>query len=515
MERADKLLLGIIGSLAVLSLTACSPNREAVESEPRRPHIVVILADDMGYGDVQAYNADSKIPTPNINRLAEQGMRFTDAHTASAVCTPTRYGLLTGRYPWRTRLKEGVLWPPAEPLIQPGRMTVASLLKRQGYYSAGIGKWHLGLDWTLQEGGHIDFGGPVTGGPTDLGFDHSFIIAGSLDMPPYAYVSNGRVVEAPTVEVPDSVFGRAGLAVEGLRPEDVLPRFTREAVNVIESHAAQRGDQPLFLYLPLNAPHRPVAPSARFQGATEMGAYGDFVHEVDWTVGRVVEALKEAGMYDNTLMVFTADNGTSPNAARSAMKKGHDVNGPLRGMKTTVWEGGHRVPYVAVWPGRIPSGTVNRETISLNDLMATAAALTGAELPAAAGVDSYNILPALLGRPHEKPIRDFTVAQSGGGYFAVRYGHWKLNLVAGSGGWAGTPGTERAREMGRPGVQLYDLQKDIAEQNNLQADKAEVVGEIQAMLLRAIERGRSTPGPQQQNWQGKNRWKHVNWLERD
>lgn len=475
-----------------------------------KPNIVVLLADDLGWGDVQVYNPESKIPTPNLNNLAEEGMRFTDAHTASAVCTPTRYGLLTGRYPWRTRLKSGVLFPPANPLISHDRETLASLLKKQGYYTAGVGKWHLGLDWAMKNKNQIDFTQPISDSPVDHGFDESYIIAGSLDMPPYCYIKNNRVEAVPTKKVPKSLFGRPGLAVDGLKPEDVLPHFTDKVISIIRQHAQSRNGNPLFLYFPLNAPHKPVAPSREFQGKTKVGAYGDYVYEVDTMVGRVLDALKENGMYDNTLLIMTSDNGTSPNAAKTALARGHDVNGPFRGMKADIWEGGHRVPFFARWPGHIPAGVVQDETISLNDLMATFSAVTGGKLSPDAGVDSYNILPALLNKDLQKPIRPATVVASIDGYFGMRKGKYKIDWCAGSGGWA-HPRTQEALKQGMPSIQLYNLDQDPGEQNNLYKEHPEMIREMETLMNQYITNGRSNKGPEEENWQGATDWKQINW----
>ncbi len=516
LHRRDFLKNAGLGAAALCSGSVLRAGQG--DGHRSRPNIVYILADDLGYGDVHYQNPDSKIPTPNLDRLAHRGRRFTDAHSSSSVCSPTRYGLLTGRYAWRTRLKSGVLWPPDDPLIDTDRMTVASLLKSQGYHTACVGKWHLGLGWHLKDDGQIDFSKPIDHNPTDLGFDYFFGIPGSLDMDPYCYVRNDHVVEKPTVQVPRGKFGRAGLAVEGLEPEHVLPRFTEEAVSVIESHARKRYNKPLFFYFPLSAPHKPVAPSKEFQGSTEMGAYGDFVHEVDWTVGQVIKTLEKHNMLENTLVIFTADNGASPNAARSAMELGHEPCRPLRGMKSDIWDGGHRVPFIAHWPGHVPAGTQCNDTICLNDLLATAAAMHDVKLPGDAGEDSFNMLPQLLGREPGEDSRDAivqfeeaTVHHSVFGYFAIRRGRWKLCLCAGSGGWASDPRTKKALQMGWPSVQLYDMENDLAEQQNVYKEHPQVVKKLKAELTEYINRGRSTPGKPRQNWKNKKNWDQINW----
>jgi arylsulfatase A-like enzyme len=507
--------LALLGLLLALSLwLAAGPAAQGAE----RPHIVYILADDMGQGDVQAYRPASSIPTPHLNALADAGMRFTDAHSPSAVCTPTRYGVLTGRYPWRTRLKKSVIFPPGEPLIQQSRLTVAELLQQAGYRTACVGKWHLGLGWPMQQRdgqARIDFDRPLQDGPNDHGFDHSFIMAGSADMPPYCYIENGEVVNKPTVQVPKEAFGRAGLAVQGLKAEDLLPRFTRHAVDVIEQHGEKDTDQPLFMYFPLTAPHKPVAPSEPFQDSTDMGPYGDFVHEVDHTVGRIVKALKAQGMYDNTLLIFTSDNGTSPNAARSALKRGHVPSNGFRGMKADIYEGGHRVPFIASWPGQIEAGAVSDALISLNDLMRTAAALTDQTLPQSAAVDSRNIWPVLSGAGSAEPVYSASsplVVASIRGFLGARTPQWKLCLCPGSGGWS-EPRPGPARQQDRPAVQLYELTRDADESNNLQATQRQRVRRLKRQLRAYLDRGRSTPGAKQANWQGQTRWPAVEAVE--
>ncbi len=478
---------------------------------PDRPNIVIILADDLGWGDVRAYNPDSKIPTPHMDSLAGQGMRFTDAHSSASVCSPTRYGLMTGRYSWRTRLKRGVLWPPAKPLIDSSRTTIASLLQQAGYYTSIVGKWHLGLDWVKVNKDSIDYNQPLKDGPNDHGFDESFIFAGSADMKPYTYIENGRVTQKPTGWAPGGRFGQAGPSIPGLRPEDIMPRFTQRAKWSIDQHAKKRSDRPLFLYFPLTAPHKPVAPSEKFQGKTDLGDYGDFVYQVDWTVGQVIDRLKKHDMFKNTLLIVTSDNGTSPNAAEQAIEMGHDANGPWRGLKAQIWEGGHRVPFIATWLGQITPDTVSSERISLVDFMATFAALTDQQLGAADGVDSYNILPVLQGKSYKKPIRNGTVVRSGGGCLGMLQDNWKIANCPGSGsGWSGSPTTGEAKEMGLPPVQLYKLSADTGESENLQAQRPEKVKQLRQTLSRYIDQGRSTPGPKQQNWKGKSTWR---WIE--
>ena len=484
------------------------------------PNIVFILADDMGYGDMACQNPDSKIPTPNLDRLAEEGIRFTDAHSPSAVCTPTRYGLLTGRYCWRTRLKKSVLWCWDRPLIEADRLTAAKLLKGLGYDTACVGKWHLGMDWPTKDGrppvgqgktrvadsgANVDFTKPIANGPTTRGFDYYFGTA-VPNFPPYCFVENERTVGIPTKPKPASMFGCPGPMLEGWKLEGILPGLMHKAVEYIDAKGERgRGDAfrqspgaPFFLYMPLTAPHTPIAPAKQFRGASRAGAYGDFVHQVDHVVGQVLAALKRGGFEDNTLVIFTSDNGSPARdgkdmngATRSVLRFGHNPSGRLRGIKADVWDGGHRVPFVARWPGRIKPGTTSDETTCHTDLIATCAAVVGVELPADAGEDSYNILPALLGEKLAEPIREATVHHSGGGMFAIRQGKWKLVLGLGSGGWTKVS-TAAKKKKGIKG-QLYDLAADPAEKNNLWRERQDVVKRLTALLAGYKQQGRSAP----------------------
>jgi len=481
---------------ATLAISCAKP---AVDEEKKNPNIIFIMADDLGYGDLRCLNAESKIPTPNMDRLAAEGRIFTDAHSGSAVCTPTRYGVLTGRYAWRTRLKEGVLWGYSPSLIDPQRTTVASLLKANGYGTACVGKWHLGLNWRTtgrklsdrmdETGEGIDYGKPYTGGPNELGFDYFYGIPSSLDMVPYVYLENDRVVEAPTETVEASEKGKGGFwrrgpVAPGFRHIDVLPVITEKAVGYIEKHTAGSPEQPFFLYFPLTAPHTPWVPTEDFKGESRAGDYGDFVAQVDGTVGEILKALDRLGNAGNTLVVMTSDNG-SHWPGEMIERFDHHANHLFRGMKSDVWDGGHRIPYIARWPEKIRPGTECDETLCLTDLLATSAAIAGTDLPENAGEDSCNMLPALLDQAYERPIREATVHHSISGMFAIRRGQWKLITGKGSGGWSRAP-----REDDPPG-QLYNLEEDIGETNNLYYDRPELVGELTALLERYKREGRS------------------------
>lgn len=511
----------------VIGLSALT-NPAAEPGSPAHPNIVYILCDDLGYGDVRCLNPQGKIPTPNIDRLAAQGMIFTDAHSSAAVCTPTRYGILTGRYNWRSRLKNGVLGGMSPRLIEPGRLTVPALLKQHGYHTAVIGKWHLGMDWTLkpnakpfgdnvekgEDGWRGDFTQPIRNGPNSVGFDYFFGISASLDMVPYTYIENDRVVKLPTVDKAfPMMLGRTngatrkGPAAADFEASDVQPTLTRKAVEYVEQRAdAAKRRQPFFLYLPLAAPHTPIVPTPEWQGKSGLNPYADFVMQVDADVGRILATLEKQSLAQNTLVIFTSDNGCSPQADfPELLTKGHNPSGPFRGAKADIFEGGHRVPFIARWPGRINAGSTSDQLICLNDLMATCAEIVGVRLPDHAGEDSVSILPALLGKA-SRPLREALVHHSINGSFAIREKNWKLALCADSGGWsAPRPGAAGVREL--PSVQLYDLNKDRAEATNVQAQHPEVVLRLTKLLEKYVADGRSTPGKPQSNTGEVNIWR--------
>ena len=486
------------------------------------PNIVYILADDMGYGDVSGLNPDAKISTPNLDRLAKDGITFTDAHSGSAVCTPTRYGILTGMYCWRSPLKSSVLWPWDGPLIEPDRLTVGGFLKQHGYTTACIGKWHLGWEWSTLDGSgmneeiplgkwdqairgqiadKIDFSAEIKNGPITRGFDYYF---GDdvPNFPPYCFIENNRTIGLPSMEKPDSMYGNPGIMVEGWDLSAVMPALTRKVVEYIKAGAGEglfkrEQDKPFFLYFPLTAPHTPIAPAADFQGKSDAGAYGDFVQEVDWTVGQVMKALEEVGLAENTLLIFTSDNGspgrdgTDMGGPTSSVRAyGHNPSYDFRGIKADIWEGGHHVPFFARWPGKIIPGSESYEIICHTDLLATCAAILNKPLPDNAGEDSYNILPALQGEQYDKPIREATVHHSIDGSFAIRQGKWKLELCGGSGGWS-KPGNSMVKDMGLPEIQLYDLSTDIKEENNLYEKYPELVEDLTSLLQKYMDEGRS------------------------
>ena len=500
----------LVAAAAVACAIIPSPAVAQSAPSPRPPNIVIILADDLGYGDVGAFNPDGRVPTPNLDRLARAGVRFVDAHTNSAVCSPTRYGLLTGRYAWRTRLASGVLWGESAPLIEPGRMTIASMLRSRGYETAAIGKWHLGLEWAARAGvapststenqvEWIDYARPVTRGPLSAGFDRFFGIPASLDMPPYVYLVDDRVEGPPTSRLPgvpsgDPGFYRPGIAAPGFRVESVLRDLTTKAVSYVRGRAKD-GNRPFFLYFALTAPHTPVVPGPAFAGLTGVGRYGDFVAETDAAIGEVLRALEEAGVARETLVLVLSDNGPAPaGGIAEALKHGHDASGGFRGAKADLYEGGHRVPFVARWPGVAPAGQTSRRLIGTTDILATLAEIVGVPLPAGAGEDSLSFAAALRD-PEHAPARDAGfVMHSIQGAFAIRQGRHKLLLTPGSGGWS-DPKPGSPEEQGLPPTQLYDLEADPKETTNLAAAHPETARRLQALLETYRAAGRSAPAP--------------------
>jgi arylsulfatase A-like enzyme len=498
MNRREFLKTGALGA-ASLTVGGCLGGT-GVSAKSELPNIVFIMADDMGYGDVGCYNPESKIPTPNVDHLAAQGVRFTDAHSPSAVCTPTRYGVLTGRYCWRTHLKRGVLNGFSQPLISPDQMTIAEMLKHRGYRTACIGKWHLGIGWRSKDGApinsakdapHVDFARRITDGPNEHGFDYSFITAACSTVdPPYVFIENGRCTAQPTKTMvrKDSVsrFGsRPGPMVPGWSNEDVDPTYVEKTKEFLNRDQRDRKNKPFFVYLPLSAPHAPWLPPDFVKGRSNEGPRGDLVALVDWCVGQVVDTLDRTGLADNTLVIATSDNGPRIGA------KGHKSSGPWRGYKSHTWEGGHRVSFIARWPRKIRPGTTSDELICLTDLMATCAALVGAKLPDNAAPDSYNVLPALLAQKTHKPIRDAIVSHSSKGVFAIRQGPWKLILeTKGSGGWVEPRDSDP--EPASPG-QLYNLADDPYEKNDLWDKHPEIVARLTELLETYKRQGYSRP----------------------
>ncbi|NQV34596.1 MAG: arylsulfatase [Phycisphaeraceae bacterium] len=503
---------------------ACSQPAQA------SPNVIIFLSDDMGYGDPKCLNPQSRIPTPNIDLLSRQGMTFTDAHTSSSICTPSRYGLMTGRYCWRSKLPTGIVWYWDMPFIDPNRLTMAGMFKQHGYATACVGKWHLGMDWPLDDGSYIsdhetavlmppkkreaysrqiDFRKPIHGGPLAYGFDYYFGTA-VPNFPPYCFIENDRTVGIPALPKPKDMFGRSwGPMIEGWQLEKILPTMTDKAVAYIDEHAATKKGQPFFMYFASTAPHTPIRPDKPFQGKSDAGPYGDLVHQVDWTFGQILRALDRNGLADNTIVVFTSDNGSPQRAGDpflhgsedftlGAVKKmyGHNPSYNYRGMKWNIWDGGHRVPFIVRWPGKVKAGSMCRQTVCLTDWMRTFAGLIGHPLPKDAGEDSYNIMPLLMGQT-DNPIREATVHHSSmagpnmaiGNGFAIRQGQWKLIHGVGPHGRV----KERVKDLpsDHPIGELYDIQADPGEQNNLWNDRQDVVERLVALLEKYQREGRS------------------------
>ena len=520
--------------LLPLSLSLLLPLSAAAAAAATKPNLLVILADDLGYGDVQCYNPTrGKIPTPHIDRLAAQGMRFTDGHSSSGVCSPTRYTLLTGRYHWRTKLQSGIVGVFGEPLIAPDRMTIGTLAQQHGYRTAAIGKWHLGWDWPIAPAqrplfqaprpaakagaaapataplspspAHLAawrevFAKPIAGGPTTRGFD-TYFGTDVPNWPPFCFIENDRTLGLPSefLPAPRLVKNQASLpgpALTDWQLEGILPALADRAVAFITAAATR--PEPFLLYLPLTSPHTPVSVNKEWQGRSGLNLYADFVMETDAVVGRVLAALEQSGAAANTLVIFTSDNGCAPSIDVAGLEAmGHYPSGPLRGYKADAWEGGHRVPFIVRWPGQVKSGSVCDQLVQQSDLLATFAAALGTQLPDNAGEDSVSLLPALLGIDRA-PLREAVVHHSIQGLFSLRQGPWKLALCPGSGGWA-APLDAAARQAGLPEIQLYDLAADPAESNNIHAENPTVVARLRALLARYVAEGRSTPGPRQPN----------------
>lgn len=483
--------------LCGLILLACCASSAATCVTPTvttesmgQPNIVFILADDLGYGDVQALNPGSRIATPHIDRIAESGASFVDAHTPSSVCTPTRYGLLTGRYCWRSRLKRGVLNGYSQPLLEEGRPTVASVLQEGGYQTAIFGKWHLGLSWARAED-EIDFTQQVSGVPNENGFDTSFIIPASLDFPPYVFLRDGIVTAEVTSEQSGQSFPaflRKGPIADDLVMDDALDRIISEANAWIREQVAT--EQPFFLYLPLTAPHKPVLPHARFRGATGLGDYADFVVQVDAAVGEVLRTLDETGVANETMVIVTSDNGSFMYRIDDPAQSSHELdltvqgyhpevhraNGLLRGTKADIWEAGHRVPFLVRWPGVVTAGQTRSETICLTDFYASCVDLVNAATSELGGEDSFSLLPLLRAGDGDF-ARAPVIHHSANGMFAIRDAGWKLVAGNGSGG--------RQQPRGKPFAepfQLFELSLDLGERADRIEDEPERAAAMAALL---------------------------------
>jgi arylsulfatase A len=483
----------------------------------KKPNIVYILADDLGIGDVSAYNPNGKIKTPNIDKLVESGVKFSTAHSSSSVCTPTRYGILTGRYSWRSTMKSGVLFGYDKALIDPNRKTIASFLQKEGYTTGVVGKWHLGWDWANVDAGKdkVNFSKPVQNSPNQYGFDYSFCIVGSLDMNPYAYLENGVCTAIPVDSLPGENglrFYRGGLTAPDFKHEMVLPKFTEKAIDFIDSNA--NNENPFFLYFPLPAPHTPILPSEEFRGKSNLTPYADFVLMVDDVVKKVIETLKKKGIYENTLIVFTSDNGFSPAGDLNAQLQGnHNPFIQFRGTKADIFEGGHRVPFSITWDKMIKSPTNSDQIISTTDFYATIAHLFNKNLPENTAEDSFSFLSEIIPKKSKWPKRQAMICHSINGSFAIKKGDWKLIFCPDSGGWSNPkPQSEAAKYL--PPLQLYNLKNDIGEMRNVYKEYPEIVKELTNLMTSYVKNGRSTPGKPQQN-DGKAYWNQLTWMENE
>lgn len=501
---------GLSIAILLVTLSASAPEKsagKAVRADLSRPNIVVILADDLGFGDLQCNNPDAQTTTPNLNRLSQEGLRFVDAHSGSAVCTPTRYGLITGRYAFRSSLKKGVLGGYSPALIEADRFTIADLLKQVGYQTAAIGKWHLGLNWPGQNTVNpqalgdnnnqpsektVNIEADLTQGPNDLGFDYSYIIPSSLDIPPYIYLENGKPTDRTMVDIagknePRGVFWRAGKASQSFKLENTLDQLGNKAQEFLTKASKQKS--PFFLYLPLTSPHTPWLPGKNFQGKSGAGIYGDFVAHTDDVVGRVLATLDRLGLKENTLVIFTSDNGADWKPGDLEKFPKHRANYIYRGEKSDIWEGGHRVPFLVRWPAAFKTARAVKQTICLTDLMATFASVTRQSLPANSGQDSFDFSSLLTSKASDKPVRENTIHHSINGLFAIRQGKWKYVAGPGSGGWS----KDESATKELP-AQLYDLEKDPTETTNLLENQSQTAADLKALLAKQQMQGYTRPG---------------------
>lgn len=507
----------------------------------KKPNVILMLIDDLGYGDLSCLNENSKIATPNIDALAERGAVFTDAHATSALCTPSRYGLLTGRYNWRSQLKSGVLLGTGEPLIEQGRQTLAHVFRQKGYFTACVGKWHLGMQWhrktdangseygiqdeitamkadlaearktgksiwnsrNFVDGFDLDFEEPLISGPCDQGFDYFYGMPASLDQPPYVYVENDRVLVQP-----DHVSGvfpldrsgatqqelwQRGPAAAGFDHRQVIPDMQAKVLDLIETHR----DEPFFIYYPTPAVHGPLLPTPVYQGRSGLNLYADMVLQLDGMVGEITRKLIDTGLWEDTIFVFASDNGCSGVADYPfLLAHDHHPSYVFRGIKAEIYEGGHRVPVLVSWPGKYAEKTVCNQMVCLADFFRTFAEMLGIDLPDNAAEDSFLLpLPGISAAAGRQTM----IHSSGDGSFAIRSQDWKLELCRGNGNPFGGAGVVEPSTSDQMPYQLYNLAADISERKNRAAELPDVVGKLKNELLAAIDQGRTTPGSPQPN----------------
>lgn len=485
-----------------------------------QPNIIYILADDLGYGDLSCFNEESKIATPHLDNLAKSGMKFTDAHSSSALCTPSRYSILTGRYNWRSKLKRGVIGGYSPSILEDNRLTVGDLLKKANYQTSFIGKWHLGLEWACQ-GPLVEvenfgvtpgilYDEPIGKSPVAFGFDYFYGISASLDMPPYVYIENDRVVEVPdrvTAGESGMKFWRAGPTAPNFKHEDVLPHFTNKVLEQID----QRNEHPFFIFYSLTGPHTPILPSEAFIGQSKTNLYGDFLMMCDEMIGKIVQKVAEEGLTEDTIIIFASDNGAAPVINFDELQAlGHYPSGEYRGAKADIYEGGHRIPMIVKWPNRMKGDTVCEETVSLVDFIATLSEVVGVPLTDSTGEDSVSNLSLWTNQQNAQKIHEAIVNHSDDGSLAIRKDQWKLVTCPGSGGWSFPKEPEEL--MGLPEMQLFDLEKDPAETTNIIEDYPEIHRALLLLLKRYIEKGRTTIGEPRSN-SGGNAWEEISWIE--
>lgn len=506
--------------LSVLAVSTIAANAK----ERQKPNIVIIYADDMGYGDMSCQNPDSKIITPNLDKLANQGIRFTDGHSSSAVSSPSRYALLTGNYNWRRMTN--VVGGFGDCEVYEDEMTMAKMLKDNGYYTAMVGKWHLGWDWSsvltdkaaatfdkTKKNPNLkvedfDWSKLFLGGPTDRGGFDYYYGDGTINFPPYCWIENQRVVEAPSFSVAELDFKplegggkfRPGPAARNWDPNEVLPTIANKSIEIIK---AQDKDEPFFLYCALNAPHAPIIPNTEFHGKSKAGYFGDFVVQCDDIVGRIVAALEEKGIAENTIIIFSADNGAENYAYERMQRFDHNSTESLQGVKRDTWEGGHRIPFIVRWDGVVKGGQVSDEVVSQVDFMQTFASILDYNLPNDAAVDSYSLLPILEGRKSKKPIREATVFQAPNNTFAIRKGdyvmiesHTGTTFINSEGflkdkEWYNEKYGYKEYTKDEKSTLLFNLKKDRLEKNDLSEKKPEIVAELQRLLDNYRDSGRS------------------------
>lgn len=513
----------------VISVSACS------QETKKLPNIIIIYTDDQGYGDVGALNPNAKFNTPNMDRIANEGVIFTDGHSSDAVCTPSRYSVLTGRYSWRTSLKKGVLKADGPCLIEKGRTTIASLLKQTGYNTAMVGKWHLQMEFTGSLGEGRDWSKPFSDGPIEHGFDYFFGIPASMNYGVLTYLENNRILDPPILWTKKKSVSDPRSFRNNVRPNDyrmtppyenerkegggwieaapsfndelVLETFASKAVDYINK--VSKDEKPFFLYLPLTSPHLPHCTHPDFKGRSECGNYGDFMEETDYRVGQVLKALEANDIADNTLVIFSSDNGAETNYVYHDETYQHKSSLEFKGGKRDIYEGGHRVPFLMRWPAMISEGTKVEIPVCQSDYLATIADIVGANLQDQEGEDSYSLLPSMMGEKYDNTLRGPVIHHSASGRFAIRDGKWKLNMFRGSGGSLKPVFIEP--ETGEPPYELYNLEEDSGETNNLYYKHPKVVSRLKQKITEIIANGRSTPGEAQDFV--RDNWNQINWMK--